>query len=55
MPLEEVPIRTEASPARVEREDHAAATKDGLCSVEVGLLIVRSDKSDRTYKHIALC
>ena len=55
MPTEEVPPWTEASPARMEHEDHAMIMKDGFCSVEVGLFIVPSAKSDRTDKHIALC
>ena len=55
MPAKEVPLWTEASFARVEHEDHVATAKDGLCSVEVKLFTVHSDKSDQTYKHIALC
>ena len=36
MPTEEVPLRTEASPACLEREDHAATASDGLRYVQIG-------------------
>ena len=37
VPTEEVPLWTEASPACLEREDHATAASDGLRHVKIDL------------------
>ena len=41
MPTEEVPLRTKASLACLEREDHVAPAWDGLYDVEIRFLTVR--------------
>ena len=48
MPIEEVPVRTEASPACLEREDHAATALDGLCDLEIGFFSFHPERSTRT-------
>ena len=42
---EEIPLRTKASSAWLERKDHAAAASDGLCDVKIGLFLVHSERS----------
>ena len=48
MPTEEVPLLTKASPACLEREDHAAAASDGLCNVEIGFFPIHPARSTRS-------
>ena len=47
VPIEEVPLRSKASPACLEREDHAATMSDGLCNVEIRLFTVHRERSTR--------
>ena len=46
--IEEVHLRTKASPACLEHEDHAAIASDGLCDVKIGLFLVHPERSTRT-------
>ena len=39
VPTEDFPLRTEASSACLEREDHAAAASDGFCYVQIGFFM----------------
>ena len=45
MPIEEAHLWTKASPACLEREDHATIASDGVCDVQIGLFIVRPARS----------
>ena len=44
LPTEEVPIRTEASPACLEREDHVETASDDVCYVEIRLFTIHPTK-----------
>ena len=48
VPIEEVPLRTKANPACLERKDHAATASDGLCDVEIRLFLVHPERSTQT-------
>ena len=55
IPAEEVPLRTKASPVCLEHEDHTTTVLDGVCDVQIELLIVRPARSTWVSSYFTLC
>ena len=55
VPIEEVPLRTKASPACLEREDHATIASDGLRNVKIGILPVHPERLTQIGYYLTVC